>query len=65
MSCFAYRDQQLHAEAVALERIAERFGTPCYVYSRAAEVMVSGTEMHLMRERESVAQLIAAERLLP
>lgn len=36
MSYFAYRDQQLHAEAVALDRIAERFGTPCYVYSRAA-----------------------------
>jgi diaminopimelate decarboxylase len=32
---------------------------------RAAEVMVSGTEMHLIRERESVAQLIASERLLP
>jgi len=32
---------------------------------RAAEVMVSGTEMHLIRERESVAQLIAPERLLP
>ena len=32
---------------------------------RAAEVMVSGAEMHLIRERESVAQLIAPERLLP
>jgi diaminopimelate decarboxylase len=32
---------------------------------RAAEVMVSGAEMHLIRERESVAQLIASERLLP
>ena len=32
---------------------------------RAAEVMVSGAEMHLIRARESVAQLIAAERLLP
>ncbi|MBI4190622.1 MAG: diaminopimelate decarboxylase [Betaproteobacteria bacterium] len=36
MSYFAYRDQQLHAEGVALDRIAEAFGTPCYVYSRAA-----------------------------
>jgi diaminopimelate decarboxylase len=26
----------LHAEGVALSAIAERFGTPCYVYSRAA-----------------------------
>jgi diaminopimelate decarboxylase len=32
---------------------------------RAAEVMVSGTEMHLIRERESIAQMIAPERLLP
>jgi diaminopimelate decarboxylase len=32
---------------------------------RAAEVMVSGTEMHLIRARESIAQLIAPERLLP
>jgi diaminopimelate decarboxylase len=32
---------------------------------RAAEVMVSGVAMHLIRERESIAQLIASERLLP
>ncbi len=36
MTYFAYRDQQLHAETVPLSRIAEAFGTPCYVYSRAA-----------------------------
>jgi diaminopimelate decarboxylase len=36
VSYFAYRDQQLCAEAVPLSSIAERFGTPCYVYSRAA-----------------------------
>ena len=36
MSAFEYRDRQLHAEAVALAMIAERYGTPCYVYSRAA-----------------------------
>jgi len=36
VSYFAYRDQQLHAETVPLSRIAEAFGTPCYVYSRAA-----------------------------
>ncbi|MBN2885592.1 MAG: diaminopimelate decarboxylase [Chromatiaceae bacterium] len=35
MDHFSYRDDQLHAEDVPLERIAERFGTPCYVYSRA------------------------------
>ena len=33
---FGYRDGQLHAEGVPLAGIAARFGTPCYVYSRAA-----------------------------
>src|SRR5919199_566571 len=33
---FAYRNGQLFAEDVPLEEIARRFGTPCYVYSRAA-----------------------------
>jgi diaminopimelate decarboxylase len=35
VSSFAYRDGELHAEGVPLSAIAERFGTPCYVYSRA------------------------------
>jgi diaminopimelate decarboxylase len=33
---FAYRAGMLHAEQVPLDDIARRFGTPCYVYSRAA-----------------------------
>lgn len=33
---FAYRNGTLHAEEVPLDEIARRFGTPCYVYSRAA-----------------------------
>ncbi|TAK46049.1 MAG: diaminopimelate decarboxylase [Betaproteobacteria bacterium] len=33
---FAYRDGALYAESVPLDEIARRFGTPCYVYSRAA-----------------------------
>jgi len=33
---FEYRQGRLHAESVALDDIAARFGTPCYVYSRAA-----------------------------
>jgi len=33
---FEYRDGVLCAEQVSLEDIARRFGTPCYVYSRAA-----------------------------
>ena len=33
---FDYRGGALCAEQVSLEEIARRFGTPCYVYSRAA-----------------------------
>ena len=36
MNPFDYRNRELHAEAVPLAQIAERYGTPCYVYSRAA-----------------------------
>jgi len=36
MSGFALRDGELRAEGVALSAIASRFGTPCWVYSRAA-----------------------------
>ena len=36
MSAFSYRNRVLHAEAVPLTDIAQRFGTPCFVYSRAA-----------------------------
>ena len=36
MSAFTLRDGVLHVEDVALTAIADRFGTPCYVYSRAA-----------------------------
>ena len=35
MDAFTYRDGQLWAEDVALSALAERFGTPTYVYSRA------------------------------
>lgn len=35
MDYFNYRGNRLHAEGVPLTDIAERFGTPCYVYSRA------------------------------
>jgi predicted metal-dependent hydrolase len=33
---FSLSRGELHAERVSLATIAERFGTPCYVYSRAA-----------------------------
>ena len=35
MNHFEYRNGKLFAEDVALARIAEQVGTPCYVYSRA------------------------------
>lgn len=34
-SCLHYRDNDLYIEKVSLKTIAEQFGTPCYVYSRA------------------------------
>ena len=36
MNFFPVIRGELHAEQVSLSAIAERFGTPCYVYSRAA-----------------------------
>jgi len=36
VSAFQYRHGELFAERVSLEAVAQRFGTPCYVYSRAA-----------------------------
>jgi diaminopimelate decarboxylase len=36
VSSYAYRRGELHVEDVALSRVAAEFGTPCYVYSRAA-----------------------------
>ncbi|MEQ9395499.1 diaminopimelate decarboxylase [Haliea sp.] len=36
MSSFHYSDGVLYAEQVSVDDIAAQFGTPCYVYSRAA-----------------------------
>lgn len=36
MQAFHYQDDRLRAEQVPLAAIAEAYGTPCYVYSRAA-----------------------------
>ncbi|MGH8683585.1 MAG: diaminopimelate decarboxylase [Burkholderiales bacterium] len=36
MTAFHLRGGRLQAESVPLDEIARRFGTPCYVYSRAA-----------------------------
>ena len=38
MSVFHYKNGVLHAENVPLPLIAERYGTPTYVYSNAALV---------------------------
>lgn len=36
MEFFSYRDGELYAETVSLQRLAAQHGTPTYVYSRAA-----------------------------
>lgn len=36
MNVFEYRNKLLHAEDVSLQELAEVYGTPCYVYSKAA-----------------------------
>lgn len=36
MNSFTLKNTTLHAENVALEQIAQQFGTPCYIYSKAA-----------------------------
>lgn len=36
MTYFGYRNRELHAESVPLSSIAAEYGTPCFVYSRAA-----------------------------
>lgn len=36
MNIFTHHEGVLHAESISLETIARDFGTPCYVYSRAA-----------------------------
>ena len=35
-SHFTYRDGSLHVEGLPLAKLATHFGTPCYIYSRAA-----------------------------
>jgi hypothetical protein len=41
MSQFSYKDGVLHAEGASLSAIAEQFGTPTYVYSKAALLATS------------------------
>ena len=36
MDAFSYRDGELCAEQIPLSQVAGTYGTPCFVYSRAA-----------------------------
>jgi diaminopimelate decarboxylase len=51
---FAYRDGVLCAEQVSLEEIARRFGTPCYVYSRAVIENNYGQFAHALTGRSAL-----------
>jgi diaminopimelate decarboxylase len=51
---FAFRDGVLCAEQLPLDEIARRFGTPCYVYSRAAIEGAYGEYARALRDRESL-----------
>ena len=55
MNAFTLKNNQLHAESVALTDIAARFGTPCYVYSRAA---LEAALDEYQQELESVDSLV-------
>jgi diaminopimelate decarboxylase len=50
----SYRNGVLHVEQVPLEDIARRFGTPCYVYSRAAIESAYGEFAQALRGRDSM-----------
>ncbi len=51
---FTYRRGELYAESVPVRRLAERFGTPLYIYSRN----------HLRRQYRVLARAMAAVRPL-
>ena len=51
---FAYRDDALCAEQLSLEEVARRFGTPCYVYSRAAIAAAYGEFARALAGRKAL-----------
>ncbi len=51
---YSYREGILHAEELPLDDIARRFGTPCYVYSRAAIESAYGEFASALRGRRSL-----------
>jgi diaminopimelate decarboxylase len=65
MSLAAMQKDGLHVESVALADIAARFGTPCYVYSRAALTAAYGAyrdalQAHGLAERSLVCYAVKA-----
>ncbi len=61
MTFFTHRDGQLCVEGVPLGRIAERCGTPCYVYSRAAlEAAYHAYDQSLARRDHLVCYAVKA-----
>src|SRR5512145_1718892 len=51
---YSYRNGVLHAEEVALDELARRFGTPSYVYSRAAIASAYGEFSRALSGRDSM-----------
>ncbi len=51
---FSYRNGALCAELVPLDEIARRFGTPCFVYSRAAIEAAYGEFAGALRGRDAL-----------
>jgi diaminopimelate decarboxylase len=52
MDNFPYRDGKLYAEDVAVGEIAAAYGTPCYIYSRAALEAAFGAYRHALADCE-------------
>jgi diaminopimelate decarboxylase len=54
MSHFSYQDGVLHAESTPLSKIAEEFGTPTYVYSKAGLLQNFGAYADACRGRDAL-----------
>jgi diaminopimelate decarboxylase len=54
MSHFSYQDGVLHAERTPLSKIAEAFGTPTYVYSKAALLENFGSYANACKGRDAL-----------
>ena len=51
MDHFNYQDKTLFAESVSVTTLAETYGTPCFVYSRAT------LERHLRAYQKALSRL--------